>query len=300
VHVYNAYGLCFHSEVSLPLEAGHGAADVMIRHADLARTAVALRADGIERRAEPGEVSLLFRDRACFSVRSGSEILVDAASESIPTAITLALLGPVMAALLKQRGFLVLHASAVAVDGGAIAIMGASGWGKSTLAALLHTRGCPLIVDDIVAIHFVEGVPHVYPGSPQMKLWPDSLESIGESPENFPRLYEEREKRALRIESGFHRDGPLPLHRIYVLGHADHLELEPLSSHDAFLELTGHSFGIEWLQSLSTAEFFHQRTRIASGVPVRALRRPRDLELLADAADLILQDCVTGAGTGAE
>jgi hypothetical protein len=296
LNAYDAYGLCIHSEVPLPLDAGRGAADVTIRHADLAHTAAALRADGLERRADGGEVSLLFRDRACFCVRDGSEILLDPASETIPTAITLALLGPVMAALLQQRGFLVLHASAVAVDGGAIAIMGASGWGKSTLAAFLHSRGCLLIVDDIVAIRLIAGVPHVYPGFPQMKLWPDSLHSIGERPDDFPRLYEEREKRARRIESGFHRNGALPLQRIYVLGHGDHLELEPLTSQEAFLQLTGHSFGIEWLQSLSTAEFFHQRSLIASHVPIRALRRPRDLGLLADAADLILQDCAMDVG----
>jgi hypothetical protein len=298
--VYSAYGVCFHSEVPLPLEAGHGPADVTIRHADLEQTAAALRADGIGRRAEGGEISLLFRDKACFCIRNGSEILLDTASETIANAITLALMGPVMAALLQQRGFLVLHASAVAINGGAIAILGASGWGKSTLAAFLHASGCPLIVDDIVAIRFAEGVPQVYPGFPQMKLWPDSLESIGERPENFPRIYEEREKRARRIEAGFHRNGALPLHRIYVLGHGDQLELEPLSSHEAFLELTGHSFGIEWLHPVSTAEFFHQRTRIASSVPVHVLRRPRDLELLADAADLILQDCVASTGKKAE
>jgi hypothetical protein len=60
--------------------------------------------------------------------------------------------GTVSAVLLTLRGQTVLHASAVAIDGAAIAFVGQSGRGKSTLAALMCLEGADLVTDDVLAI----------------------------------------------------------------------------------------------------------------------------------------------------
>ena len=60
--------------------------------------------------------------------------------------------GTVSALLLTLRGQTVLHASAVAVDGAAIAFVGQSGRGKSTLATLLCLDGADLVTDDVLTI----------------------------------------------------------------------------------------------------------------------------------------------------
>ncbi len=52
---------------------------------------------------------------------------------------------------LQFHGRQVLHASAVTVAGGVVALCGASGAGKSTLAFALSRRGHPLCADDAVA-----------------------------------------------------------------------------------------------------------------------------------------------------
>jgi hypothetical protein len=50
------------------------------------------------------------------------------------------------------RGLEVLHASAVALDGRAIAFLGPSGAGKTTLAMHLLARGARLVTDDVLAV----------------------------------------------------------------------------------------------------------------------------------------------------
>src|SRR5207302_4822469 len=75
------------------------------------------------------------------------------------------LLGTGFGALLLQRGSLILHASAIALDGKSIAFCGDSGAGKSTLAAALCRSGWTFLSDDLSRIE-----PDAS-GTPQ--LWPD-------------------------------------------------------------------------------------------------------------------------------
>jgi hypothetical protein len=81
-------------------------------------------------------------------------------SELIPIILP----GTVVAFLLAMAGFSVLHGSAVEVDGGALAFVGPSGQGKSTLAALFCATGAPLVTDDVLPLKFVtgRGSPQVY------------------------------------------------------------------------------------------------------------------------------------------
>lgn len=60
--------------------------------------------------------------------------------------------GTVSAFLLSLRGHTVLHASAVSVGGRALAFVGQSGRGKSTLAALLCGAGADLVTDDLLVV----------------------------------------------------------------------------------------------------------------------------------------------------
>ncbi len=50
------------------------------------------------------------------------------------------------------RGHLALHGAVVARDGGAVALVGRSRHGKSTLAAALCARGASLLADDAIAV----------------------------------------------------------------------------------------------------------------------------------------------------
>ena len=60
--------------------------------------------------------------------------------------------GSLVAYLLSSAGRLVLHASAVEVDGAALAFVGFSGQGKTTMATILCAEGYPLVTDDLLPV----------------------------------------------------------------------------------------------------------------------------------------------------
>jgi hypothetical protein len=73
---------------------------------------------------------------------------------AIPEAL---LAGSALAHALAADGISALHASAVEVDGSALAFAGQSGQGKSTLAALLCAAGRPAVADDLLRCEVSEG-----------------------------------------------------------------------------------------------------------------------------------------------
>lgn len=79
--------------------------------------------------------------------------------------------GFVLATVLQLRGHLVLHASAVEHEGRALAVVGASGRGKSTLATLLCSDGALLVADDVLRVDLDDG-PAVRLGATATRLRP--------------------------------------------------------------------------------------------------------------------------------
>jgi hypothetical protein len=170
-----------------------------------------------------------------------------------------------------------------------VAFLGASGQGKSTIAAALEARGHPLVADDVVAVDPGHApAPLVPPGIPQLKLWPDAVTALGGRPDALPRVHPTEDKRA-RIPGNV-APGALPLRGCYVLADGDALEIEPLGGHPAVFELVQHSYVAPALASLVTAAHLARCVRLAAAVPVRRLRRPRALGGLAALAEAIERD----------
>jgi hypothetical protein len=73
-------------------------------------------------------------------------------SEVIPIVIP----GTITAFLLSMAGHCVLHGSAVDLGGRALAFVGVSGQGKSTMAAIFCADGATLVTDDVLPLEFGE------------------------------------------------------------------------------------------------------------------------------------------------
>ena len=85
--------------------------------------------------------------------------------------VPLFIVSSLIALLLALRGETTLHASAVAVDGRALAIAGDTGTGKSTLAALLCRRpGVGLVTDDLLRLLPMGEQLLCAPGAPDIRL----------------------------------------------------------------------------------------------------------------------------------
>jgi len=238
-----------------------------------------------------------------FLVQNGNEIVIEPALQVEESALRLYLLGPAFATLLHQRGFLVLHASAVALNGSGVGFLGGSGWGKSTLAAVFQAGGHALIADDVIAVDTgQDAAPYVFPAFPQIKLWPEAAEAIGADPQTLVSLHPNLEKRARRVAETFNLE-PYPLTRLYILAEHDRPEPEiaRLAPQVALLELVRHSFLARLLPATGTSEsHFRQCAGLVQRIPVCVLRRRRVLADLADLARAIETDLLSPSENNAD
>lgn len=221
-------------------------------------------------------------------IRSGCEVVVDAPPDVDWAVIRGYILGAAMACILRQRGYLVLHASGVAKDNRAIAFLGGSGWGKSTLASLFHQHGYSLLTDDVMAIQIgnvsVKGSHNpslqVVPSFPEVRLLPDAAAFVGTETEGFPMLQSLSHKQVQRLDQQFAAH-PVPLTHLYILRVGDEQAITPASGALAFTELIQHSRATKTLADQAfMVQHFHQCSALAKAVPMSYLQRPRSLDQL--------------------
>jgi hypothetical protein len=173
--------------------------------------------------------------------------------------------------LLHERNHLILHASAVEIDGKAIAFLGACGGGKSTMAAALHALGYNIVADDVLCVDFRgETHPLILPGFPFLKLHHESA--------------------AYRQSEGF-SFAPIPLGGIYLLDRDEEIRVEPMTPKEGFQKLLSHSHAFGLIKdTFNEAQHFQQCAEVASTVPVRRLKRDLALSTIAKVTDALLQD----------
>jgi hypothetical protein len=118
---------------------------------------------------------------------------------------------------LFQKGYLLIHASAITLDNGkGIVIMGEPGMGKSTTCAAFVKDGCTLITDDLVAIKVEEGIPYLVPSYPQLKIWGASVKGLTYEKPSLRRLVEGIDKYAYRHHPNFTQE-LVPIQAMYEL-----------------------------------------------------------------------------------
>ena len=186
-YTYRAYGLTiqvpFACPALTPADAGPAAdaVDVVVRERPVPGRLSAPRFGEASWDAAPGEFLLRGGQRSGrFLVEEGS-VLLERNRECDEAVLARHFTDQVLAALLRQRGLLVLHANAVQTPDGVVVIGGESGSGKSTTLAALLRRGCRMLSDDMTALRpgDVPGVIEVVPGAAQIHLTQDAAEGLG-------------------------------------------------------------------------------------------------------------------------
>ncbi|MBF0285299.1 MAG: hypothetical protein HQL51_12680 [Magnetococcales bacterium] len=148
---------------------------------------------------------------------AGDEVVIDAVLDPASADVRVFLLGTVLAILCFKRGLIPLHASCVRLGGRAVAFVGASGFGKSTLAGAFVRQGVRLLADDVTVLDVTTpGGPLVLPAFPRLKLRLDAARELGLPVEGAERCQRMVEKLHLPVEAFFHPQ-PLPLAAVYHL-----------------------------------------------------------------------------------
>lgn len=242
-------------------------------------------------------LALLYGDGVRFAVdRQGSAVWADWPENCTLEDACTYLLGPVMGFVLRLRGRVCLHASAVAVEDRAIALVGLSGAGKSTTAAAFACSGFSVLSDDVVALtdkgdHFL-----VPPGYPRVNLWPDSARRLFGSEDALPHITPTWEKRYLPLgQNGHHfASKPLPLSAIYILDNRDTTltapVIEAVSAKDALITLLANTYVNYLLDQDMRRTEFDVLSRVVSGIPVRRVCAPEEPSAIFGLCEAIADD----------
>lgn len=214
----------------------------------------------------------------------------------VPLSETLfCLFGPVIGFVLHLRGTPCLHASAVAVNGRAVAFLGHSGAGKSTITAALVRRGYPALTDDVLALDRREGRFFVRPGHSVLRLRPDAVRGLYGSEDAVPPGPDGKRQLDLGAAVGAFQSAALPLTCIYVLedrtaGLASAAELSALHGQAALMALVARTYMNCVLDGPLRARAFDVFATVATRIPVRRLVARDGTSELAALADAILDD----------
>src|SRR5438128_11149674 len=242
--------------------------------------------DDRDERGVPGVKVARLAGGAYFRIAyaDGTRIVVDSKASRIwataPAGATVEdtatyLLGPALGFVLRLRGVTCLHASAVAIGGGAVAFVGAAGAGKSSTAAAFARLGYPVLTDDVAALEDFGDRFNVQPAYPRVRLWPDAVEALFGAPDALPRITPGWEKRYLALDNAHHRfqASPLELRAVYLLGERAEeggaTRVEAATGKSALMSLVAETYATRMIDAALRAREFELLGRLVEHVPVR-------------------------------
>jgi hypothetical protein len=288
VQFYRVSGLSVASEIELPgLIAG---APARVPQVTIRRGAVPERLPEPSASGATWQIAgkqFLFRipDIARFLLNNGSEIVFAPESDAAAADIPIFILGTVFGILLHQREQIVLHASAVRVNGKAVLFCGSSGAGKSTLAAALAKHGYPLVTDDVCTLTTdATGAPLVHPDGRQLKLWAQAIDRLDLAQQRGERVRQSLEKFYVEPSEVFTE--PLALGAVYALREArpPHAAgIERPNVVDTALLLRRSAYRPLLVRRMDQKEnYFHAATAIANVAGIFHLTRVLDFAKMPD------------------
>jgi hypothetical protein len=228
-----------------------------------------------------GQTAFLDFQDVGFNVFDGATIVTDLPPHADPRVATGSVLGPVLGVVMLQRGrsFLV-HASGATIEGLTVGMAGASGIGKSTLAAWCFLHGSRVITDDILAILDDGEVLEALPAYPIVKLWDEGAILLGLDPDDLDIIEPGLEKRALDVRPSFVPDQTRLDALVVIERRAAEPAAQRLRGREALIALEGISYGLSSLHASGGAgDHFQRAAKIASRLPLVGLSLPQDLSV---------------------
>ena len=239
---------------------------------------------------------LRFPDQADFRIAPGASLIScyprpGCSSESLGRLLT----NQVIPRWLGHQGCLALHASAIRMPGrGAIALVGHSSIGKSSLAVCFCQRGAQLISDDCVLLEQLGSDSIQINGLAGLRLWSDSAAALLPHVQTSSDDCSEKRRYLLGNET---TAGPVPLAAIFILAEhqsetvASRIDIRPLGGAHLLMSMLERLFIIDPLDRETLGRQFCQIGNIGL-VSARAfsLTYPRDYAVLPDVCDAIMAE----------
>ncbi len=206
------------------------------------------------------------------------------------------LLGQAISFALVKNGIEPLHATCVVIDGMAVAFLGDSGYGKSSLAACCLQAGHRLLTDDQLVLREICGGFKAYPGPPRIKLFPKMANRfLGESMRGIP-MNSQTTKLIMPLHAARVCTQVTPLAAIYAIAAPRDdqknrgVKIEVISSREAFVLLMNNAFNYVIADPGRLQRQFHLTARLADMASIKRLRYPRVASILPSVREAIVAD----------
>jgi hypothetical protein len=293
---YRCHGFSFLSEIPLPLRASSEPCSQPWR---IIRDQNDQPEDGLIKWVEPnpdsdGSIWLLtghspagihlnFPNRANFVIRRDDRIILAAPEPGVPDSTPGHLLmNSVMPRALASERHAMLHASVVDTPRGAMAFLGASGSGKTTIATALALRGLPLVAEDVVRLELTPDSVLCHPCPAPPHLYADSSEHL------FPGRCQIVDVEAVKFS-----DRPVALEALVVIDSgfvpetAPPISLNPVEPRRAFERVMPALFRIKPYSNAQIRREFDFAAALASQFTFHGLSYPRVFASLPAVLDLL-------------
>lgn len=221
-------------------------------------------------RAEDGRLVLRIPTLCDFAISADLAEVDVSMHEDAPEGMDAVLTsGALLSALLFLRGTPVFHGSAVERDGGAIAFVGHSGQGKTTMATAFCAEGAAAVTDDVLVVDSrPDGRHTVRRGSRELRLRSGTVELLDADGADVVRTSVDDRS----ILTPRHTEHDNPALRAIVIPRprrdGSPLSFQRLGQKDAVLALMAFPRLMGWRDADVLAQYFAAATRIVADVPV--------------------------------
>jgi hypothetical protein len=229
---------------------------------------------------------LRFPNLADFEVsKDGKEVAAYPVQDTDEATVQHLYINQLVPLALSRQGRPAFHASVVTVPGGAVAFLGKTGTGKSTLAASFALHESSFLTDDALLIEETSNGCLVAPSHASLRLWQDSVDAliVADAPQAVAISYSNK-ARLLAGEALAFSDVSQPLVAAFVLEQNDvsDISIRALSGLERYMAWLENSFLLDVTDRELLSQHFEWTDRISGTVPTSALDYPRDYGLLPE------------------
>lgn len=234
---------------------------------------------------------LRFPDLADFEVSADGKAVVGHPAEDVDeTTVEHLYINQLVPLALSRQGRPAFHASVVTVAGGAVAFLGKSEAGKSTLAASFALNGAAFLTDDALLVEEHDGDCWAVPSHASIRLWEDSKEELieADAAQAAPISYSSK-ARLLAGEALTYCEDKQRLLAAFVLQPEvdSGVSIQSLTGLDRYMGWLSNSFLLDIEDHDLLARHFEWTHRISDAVPTFALDYPRDYGILPVVRDTV-------------
>ncbi|MEP3052411.1 MAG: hypothetical protein ABJP48_06650 [Erythrobacter sp.] len=191
--------------------------------------------------------------------------------------------------LVNHQGGLSLHGSAVSCEGGAIAFLGISRSGKTTLAGAFAKFGHPFLTEDVIELVWERDRYWVQPKESELRLFRDSADFLMGEQENWQH---DDEKQSIETSDLLpFCENAVPLCGVFILGddEPNEISLAGLEPQQALAQILPHSFILDVEDKQRLKSHFSRLGDFAQRCDCFSLDFPREYSQLEKIVDQICQ-----------